>query len=300
MSRAKAAPADPRALVPEAAQADLQALVIAKVRAAGSSFYWAMCLLEAPRRLAMYAIYAFCRDVDDIVDEPGADADKSRRLDLWRDDIAAIYAGRRPSQSLAQALVAPVAAYALPKEDFLAVIDGCAMDIGDGLVRPSLATLDLYCDRVAAAVGRLSVRVFGDASAAGFDVANHQGRALQLTNILRDVSVDAALGRLYLPDELLTAHGIGGRDVQAIIADPALPAVCRDLAVVAERHYAAARAAMARCSRRAMRPAAVMLEMYHAIYRRCAADGWRPRAQPVKVPKAAKIWCALRYGLFAS
>lgn len=279
-------------------EAALQALVSERVRRSGSSFYWAMRLMDADRRQAMYAIYAFCRDADDIADEPGPSADKTRALAAWRADIAALYAGQDPVQPLARALVRPVAAYGLQQEDLLAVVDGCEMDVGEGLVRPSQQILDLYCDRVACAVGRLSVRVFGDFTARSLDVANHQGRALQLTNILRDVWTDAQLGRLYLPDELLSAHGIEGRDPLALLSHPALSAVCRDLAAVARRHYREARAAMADCPRRAMRPAVIMLEMYHQIFIRGEAAGWQPGPQRIRVPPGVKVWCALRHALF--
>jgi phytoene synthase len=279
--------------------AELEALVTEKTRAAGTSFYWAMRLLEPKRRLAMYAIYAFCREVDDIVDEPGEQADKTRRLDLWAEDIALLYQSLEPRQDLAAALRPAIKAYDLPMADFIAIIEGCRMDLGAGLVRPSLAVLDLYCDRVAAAVGRLSVRVFGDFKQKSLELANHQGRALQLTNILRDVAVDAAIGRLYLPDELLHRHGITGRDIAAILADPALPSVCADLAKQAERHFALARQALRDSDRRAVRPAVLMLEMYWAIFRRCRAAGWRPQLPPISLPKRTKLWCALRYGFFA-
>ncbi len=282
---------------PGQSQADLDAMVIERVRRSGSSFYWGMRLMAPERRQAMYAVYAFCREVDDIADEPGLAVDKQRGLAEWRDDIAAIYEGREPCLPLARALVGPVHDYGLQQGDLLAVIDGCEMDAGDGLVRPPKAILDLYCDRVACAVGRLSVRIFGDFTPRCLDVANHQGRALQLTNILRDVAVDAQMGRLYLPDELLTAHGIASRNPAEVLVHPALPAACRELAAEARHHYAEARAAMADCSPRAMRPAAIMLAMYHAIFIKGEKDGWRPRMEPIRIPRAVKIWCALRHGL---
>ena len=277
----------------------LAELVTAKTKAAGSSFYWAMRLLEPRRRLAMYAIYAFCRDADDIVDEPGADEDKARRLDLWEEDLRTLYKGGQPSQPLAAALRPAILTYSLPIEDFIAVLDGCRMDLGPGQVRPTLLTLDTYCDRVAAAVGRLSVRVFGDFVPDCLELANHQGRALQLTNILRDVVVDARIGRLYLPDELLCRHGIVSVEIDEILAHPALPKVCAELADIANRHFELARETLKRCSKRAVRPAVVMMEMYWQIFLRCQALGWRPQAEPVKLPKLTKLWCALRHGVLA-
>ena len=277
----------------------LEALVTEKTRAAGSSFYWAMRLLEPKRRLAMYAIYAFCRDVDDIVDEPGTEEDKAARLDQWVEDIGALYRGAEPLQVLAAALRPAILSYALPMADFIAVIDGCRMDLAPGQVRPTLLTLDLYCDRVAAAVGRLSVRVFGDFVPDSIYLANHQGRALQLTNILRDVVVDAKIGRLYLPDEILCRHGIVSLDIAEVLAHPALPAVCAELAEIAESHFELARKVLKNCSQRAVRPAVVMMEMYWRIFLRCQELGWKPQAQPVSLPKTTKLWCALKYGVLA-
>ena len=267
----------------------------ARVRAAGTSFYWGMRVLPPPRRAAMYAIYAFCREVDDIADD-APDDQKAPQLAAWRAEIAALYAGR-PSHPIARALLAPVAAYGLDQRDFLAIIDGMEMDAGAAIRAPSLAELDLYCARVASAVGRLSVRAFGAPGPAALEVADALGRALQLTNILRDLDEDAARGRLYLPRELLDRHGIAGDDPGAVLAHPALDAVCRELAELAYRHFAAARAAMARCRRRPMRPAALMGAVYRAILDRLVRRGWRDRSDPARVPTSQKLWLILRHGL---
>jgi phytoene synthase len=273
------------------------ALVTERVRKSGSSFFWAMRMMPVERRQAMYAIYAFCREVDDIVDEPGEVDDKRRRLSEWRHDIGSLYAGNAASLPLAAALARPISQFSLPADDFMAVIDGCEMDTGEGVVRPDMQTLELYCDRVACAVGRLSVRIFGEFTPRCLDVAHHQGLALQLTNILRDVREDAKIGRLYLPDELLSAHGIASRDPQTVAAHPAVPLVCRDLGALARQHYTEAYAAMAQCSHRAMRPAAVMMAMYREIFDRLEAAHWQP-GDGIHIPKIRKIWCALRHGLF--
>jgi len=266
-----------------------------RVRAAGSSFFWAMRILPAQRRAAMYAIYAFCREVDDIADEPAPIEEKRAGLARWRGEIDALFAGQ-PRHVVARALLGPIAAYRLRREDFLAMIDGMEMDAAADIRAPSLAELDLYCARVASAVGHLSVRVFGDASPAADRVAEELGRALQLTNILRDLVEDAARGRLYLPRELLEAHGIAAREPQEVLRHPALPAACRDLAAIARRHYVAAAEAMAASSRRAMRPAAVMGAVYRATLDRLVAADWRPPERPVRVPKWLKLWLVLRHG----
>ena len=276
--------------------AGAEAAIRARVQAAGTSFYWAMRILPAPRRAAMFAIYAFCREVDDIADSEAPAAEKRAGLAAWRDEIEALFAGR-PEHLVGQALLPAVAAYHLRHADFLAVIDGMEMDAVADIRAPSLAELDLYCARVASAVGRLSVRAFGDASPAADRVADALGRALQLTNILRDLAEDAARGRLYLPHEILARHGIVARDPVLVLQDPALPLVCRDLAAIAEEHYEAAAAAMAECQRRAMRPAAIMQAIYRATFDRLVASGWRDLERPVRTPTAVKLWLALRHGL---
>ena len=267
-----------------------------RVEAAGTSFYWAMRLLPRDRRDAMYAIYAWCREVDDIADDERPVADKLAALRTWREEIEALYAGR-PRHFIACALHQPVLCYALRQQDFLAVIDGMEMDARENIRAPDLATLDLYCARVASAVGHLSVHVFGDASPAAHGVADWLGRALQLTNILRDLGEDAQRGRLYLPREILERHGIRGADPIGVLHDPALPAVCREVAAIAERHFDDAERAMDQCQHRAMRPAAVMGAVYGATLRELLRRGWRDPMAQVALSKSLKLWLALRHGL---
>jgi presqualene diphosphate synthase len=191
-----------------------------------------------------------------------------------------------------------VTEYHLRREDFLAMIDGMEMDAAADIRAPSLAELDLYCARVASAVGHLSVRIFGDASPAADRVAASLGRALQLTNILRDIAEDAGRGRLYLPRELLAAHGIADSDPATVLRHPGLRVACRDLARIAARHYDDADAALAQCARRAMRPAAIMKAIYRATFDRLVAADWRDLDRPVRIPTPLKLWLALRHGIF--
>jgi presqualene diphosphate synthase len=286
-----------REIADAAPAADAREIIRARVQAAGTSFYWAMRILPAARRDAMFAIYAFCREVDDVADNDAPASDKRRELAWWRDEVDAIYAGT-PRHLIGRALVAPVAAYRLRRGDFLAVIDGMEMDAVADIRAPSLAELDLYCARVASAVGHLSVRAFGDDSPAADRVAASLGRALQLTNILRDIAEDAARGRLYLPRELLAANGIVETDPADVLGHPALRQVCRELAGIAAAHYDAADAALAQCSRRAMRPAAIMKAIYRATFDRLVAADWQTLDAPVRTPTAVKLWLALRHGIF--
>ncbi len=259
----------------------------------GSSFLWGMRLLPRPRREAMYAIYAFCREVDDIADEGGTPAEKQQALAAWREEIEQLYAGA-PSRPTAEALLGPLRDYALPKEEFLAVIDGMEMDAREDIRAPSLAEFRLYCRRVAGAVGVLSVHAFGATEPEARELALAEGDALQFTNILRDVAEDAERGRLYLPRELLQRHGIDSTDPMTVLADPRLPAVCRDLAGLAEERFAEAERLMARCARGPMRPARIMLAMYRRLLTRLQENDWQDITVRVSLPKAEKLWIALR------
>jgi squalene synthase HpnD len=277
-----------------AAQADLDA-VETIVRAAGTSFYRGMRVLPPDRRHAMYAIYAFCRLVDDVADEEGALAAKLPALTAWRERVAGLYHGQSDGP-VTRILVAAVQRFALRREDFLAVIDGMQMDAETTIVAPDLATLDLYCDRVAAAVGRLSVRAFGDSSPAADQVAYSLGRALQLTNILRDLQEDAERGRLYLPREWLDAAGVP-RDPSAALLAPGLRQVCARVAALAHDHFRAATEAMRRSDAKAMKPARLMGATYAAILSRLERRGWSPPLERISLPAWQKLWLALRYGL---
>jgi presqualene diphosphate synthase len=266
-----------------------------RVAATGTSFYWAMRMLPEDRRNGMYAVYAFCREVDDIADGDRPVEHKLAALVEWRGEIDALYHGR-PRRLVARALCEPTRRFGLRRGDFLAVIDGMEMDAREDIRAPDLATLDLYCARVASAVGHLSVQVFGDPSVSAHVVAESLGRALQLTNILRDLREDADRHRLYLPREILDRHGITGSDPATVLQHPALPAVCRDVAAIAENHFQEAQQAMMRCSRRAMRPAAVMAAIYHATLSALLRSGWLDPTARVRLSGPLKLWLVLRHG----
>ena len=265
------------------------------VKRAGTSFYRGMRMLPRDRRMAMYAIYAFCRLVDDVADEPAPMADKLAGLAEWRARVETLYAGRA-SDAVTRVLLLAIPTYKLRQEDFIAVIDGMAMDTETAIVAPDLATLDLYCDRVAAAVGRLSVRAFGDDSADADQVAWHLGRALQYTNILRDVAEDAERGRLYLPMEWLEEAGVPP-DPEAVLGHTALPALCGRMAATAHRHFSQAEAAMARCVPKAMKPARLMGATYAALLERMQQRGWSNLDERVSLTKFEKLRIALRYAV---
>jgi squalene synthase HpnD len=261
--------------------------------ASGSSFYAAMRILPRAQREAMFQIYSFCRQVDDIADSDGPRPERLKALQQWRDDIDALYQGSPPPRLADYA--ASVRRFGLKREDFLAIVDGMEMDVPQDIRGPDLATLDLYCDRVASAVGRLSVRVFGLGEEDGILLAHHLGRALQLTNILRDIDEDAGIGRLYLPREGLLHAGITSTDPLKVIADPALPKVCAPLVERARAHFEQADDVMRRNSRRVVRAPKIMSKYYRAILELLVARGFAGPRTPVRLNKIARIAIVLRY-----
>ena len=261
-------------------------------RASGSSFYTGMRILPRGEREAMFEIYAFCRAVDDIADDPGPRQRRLEALRKWRDNIDALYAGASPPRLAG--LARAVRSFDLQRDDFLAVIAGMEMDVLGDIRAPDRATLDLYCDRVACAVGRLSVRVFGMQEKAGLALARHLGRALQLTNILRDLDEDAGLGRLYLPREELQAAGIATTEPVAALAHPAIGAPCAAVVALADAEFQKANAIMAVAPRRQVRAPRIMAQAYRLILDRLVARGFAPPRKPVRLPRAKVLLIVLR------
>jgi phytoene synthase len=255
-----------------------------------------MRLLPRTEREAMFAIYDFSRAIDDIADE-GSWSGGYRRaaLDRWRVDIADVYAGRAPPHL--SGLATAISSFDLREADFLAAIDGVEMDVIGAMYPPDLATLDTYCDRVASAVGRLSVRVFGMPESDGVELARHLGRALQLTNILRDLDEDAEMGRLYLPREFFALAGIEIGRAEDMIMHPAIDEVCRDLARMARSHYRDADRIMRRQTVGHMHAPKLMRRVYGRLLEKMESVGWAwPRAR-VRIGKAQIVWIALKSGL---
>jgi presqualene diphosphate synthase len=268
---------------------------VAARRASGSSFYTAMRILPRERREAIFEIYSFCRAVDDVADDGGARDVRLKELAEWRADVDALYASAPPPRL--QGLAGPMRRFGLRREDLLAIVDGMEMDVLADIRAPDFATLDLYCDRVASAVGRLCVRVFGMEPAPGIALAHHLGRALQLTNILRDLDEDAGIGRLYLPREALDAAGIATTDPNAAVSHAGLDRAC---AVVAERarlHFREADAVMRDCPRWTVRTPRIMAEAYQSMLDRMAAQGWSPPRQRVRINRLRLVWILLRHGI---
>jgi phytoene synthase len=262
-------------------------------RASGSSFYFAMRILPQAQREAMFEIYAFCRAVDDIADGGGSQSQRIEGLADWRRRIDELYSGRVPEGL--DGLSRAINKFALRMGDFLAVIDGMEMDAVEDIRAPDFERLDLYCDRVASAVGRLSVRVFGTGENEGIELAYHLGRALQLTNILRDIDEDAEIGRLYLPREALHAAGIDTNDPGAVVADPRIGVACNVVVERARSHFVKANEVMAQCPRRVVRAPRIMGLAYGQVLEDTVARGWALPRNRVSLSKSHLIGIALRH-----
>jgi phytoene synthase len=262
-------------------------------RASGSSFYTAMRILPAAQREAMFEIYSFCRRVDDIADSPGPRPVRLAQLGEWRDEINDLYEGKIGGK--VEGLAEPVRAFRLRREDFLTVIDGMEMDAREDIRAPSFATLDLYCDRVASAVGRLSVKVFGVEDADGKLLSHHLGRALQLTNILRDLDEDATIGRLYLPREALDQAGITSSDPQTVLRSPNLGQACAQIVERARNHFVEADKIMERCPRRTVKAPRIMGAVYRTMLEGMALRGWSAPRERVRVSRLRLALVILRY-----
>lgn len=268
-----------------------------------SSFYLAMRILEPPRRDAMFAIYAFCRSVDDIADDEGDRALRRAALDQWRADLNELYAGR--IRARVSFLAEPVRRFRLDRADFESVIDGMAMDVDEDICAPEWEKLELYCDRVASAVGRLSVRAFGlvdEEPSAECELptgpkllAYHLGRALQLTNILRDLDEDAARGRLYLPREAIETVGLTSFAPHAVLSHPALEEICTPVVCRAREHYDQADLVMAGLPKRAVKAPYLMAAGYRSVLDGLAARGFAPPRAPVRASRLKLISAFLRH-----
>jgi presqualene diphosphate synthase len=263
----------------------------------GSSFYAGMRVLPRPEREAMYAIYGFCRIVDDIADDLQAPlAERRAELDAWRRDVTALYRGEPAGR--ADFLTDPVRRFGIAQADFLAVIDGMQTDLDRDMRWPPFVELDLYCDRVASAVGRLSCPVFGMERETGIELSHHLGRALQFTNILRDIDEDAAIGRVYLPIEALEAAGIAPTTPEALVADPRLDTAARWLAARAEQHFAAADAILAGRPEGHLVAPRLMEAAYSRVLAQMLRQGWEAPRTRVRVSKARLLLTLARFLLW--
>ena len=262
-----------------------------KLAASGSSFALSFRFLDPARRQGITALYAYCREVDDVVDECSEPALAAIKLAWWRQEVAETYAGR-PSHPVSQALATAIGRFDLPQELLQEIIDGMAMDLQQSRYA-DFGELQLYCYRVASVVGLLSAEIFGYQDRRTRHYAHDLGLAFQLTNIIRDVGEDARRGRIYLPQDELARHGVDERDI--LLSRPT-EAFGRLMAAQVERaigYYDKALAALPACDRRSQRPGLIMAAIYRRLLDEIVADGCRVLTHRVSLPPLRKLLLAL-------
>ena len=263
-----------------------------KAAQSGSSFHYSFRLLDPERRAGITALYAFCREVDDIVDEV-SDPNVARvKLAWWRTELYAVYKGA-PQHPVAQALAPVVRRYALQEQQLQTVIDGMQMDL-DKLRYVDFAELEAYCDRVAGVVGLMSAEIFGYEDPATRGYARDLGIAFQLTNIVRDVGEDARRGRIYLPQDDLARFGVAPADVLRARPSDAFVALMAFEADRARAWYDRALAQLPRRDRRAQRAGLAMAAIYRTLLDEIARDGYRVLDRRIALTPLRKLLIATR------
>ena len=261
-----------------------------KAAASGSSFYYSFLFLPPPRRRAITAFYAFCREVDDVVDE-AKDAGVARaKLAWWRTEVANLFAGQ-PTHPVTRALQPFVGEYGLDAGRLGEIIDGMEMD----LTRHRYADFDdlaLYCHRVAGVVGQVAAGIFGYANPRTLEYAEALGLAFQLTNIIRDVGEDARLGRVYLPASELARHGLSPEDILSLAPGPGFDAMMREQADRAEAQYEKAYALLPPEDRRSQRAGLIMAAIYRTLLAEIRRDGFPVLRARVSLTPIRKLWIA--------
>jgi phytoene synthase len=261
-----------------------------KAAQSGSSFYYSFRLLPPPRRRAITALYAFCREVDDIVDDI-PDLDVARvKLAWWRAEVAAIYAGT-PQHPVAIALQPVVHRHSLLQEQLQTVIDGMQMDL-EQVRYLDFASLETYCDRVAGVVGLMSAEIFGHSEPATREYARDLGVAFQLTNIIRDVGEDARRGRIYLPQDELAQCGVAASDLLRGRSSPEFAAMMQMQVERARAWYERALSKLPERDRRAQRAGLAMAAIYRTLLDEIARDGYRVLDRRIALTPLRKLWIA--------
>lgn len=268
-----------------------------KAAASGSSFYYSFLFLPEEKRRAIIALYAFCREVDDAVDECSDPALARVTLAWWRKEVDAIYQGN-PQHPVARALAEVRSQFPLPLEHLNEIIDGMEMDLERNRY-PSLDALKEYCHRVAGVVGLLSARIFGYQDPRTLEYAAELGLAFQLTNIIRDVGEDARRDRIYLPLDEMERYGVSAADITSGRETNSLRQLMEFQIERALDCYRQALAKLPEVDRAAQRPGLVMAAIYRALLDEIRADGCRVLRQRVALTPVRKLWIASRTWLTA-
>ena len=262
----------------------------ARAAQSGSSFYYSFVFLPQERRRAITALYALCREVDDVVDNVTDPGVARAKLAWWRSEIAQMFAGTS-THKVTQALQPALAAYGLPLENFLAIVDGMQMDLDQSRYL-DYESLQMYCHRVAGVVGLLAARIFGYSDARTLDYAASLGLALQLTNIIRDVGEDARRGRIYLPQADLQRFGVGAATILRAEYAPGFKALIQFQIERARAQHALALSALPDADRRNQRPGLIMAAIYRTLLDEIEREHGRVLHQRIALTPVRKLWIA--------
>ena len=263
-----------------------------RVARSGSSFYYAFLFLTPPRRAAITAFYAYCREVDDVVDEVSDPTIAATKLTWWKQEVATSFAGR-PSHPAMKALMPHVAAYGIEPAHLNAVIEGCEMDLQQSRF-PDYAALQRYCHLVAGVVGEVASNIFGRTEPATIGYAHALGLAMQLTNIIRDVGDDARRGRIYLPVAELQQFDVKAQEILNRGYSERFTALMKFQAARAHRAYDDAYAQLGNADRRAQKPGLMMGNIYRALLREIEAADFQVLHQRIALTPLRKLWIAMR------
>jgi phytoene synthase len=258
----------------------------------GSSFYYAFVFLQPPRRAAITAFYAFCREVDDVVDEVADPGVAATKLAWWRKEVAASFGGQ-PSHPVMKALMPYTADYQIEARHLLAVIDGCQMDLDQSRYL-DFAGLARYCHLVAGVVGEVAANIFGRTTEATTAYAHKLGLAMQITNIIRDVGDDARRGRIYLPASELKQFDVKAQEILNRGYSERFSALMKFQAERAHRTYDEAIALLPDADRRAQKPGLMMANIYRTLLREIEADEFQVLHQRTSLTPLRKLWIAMR------
>lgn len=269
-----------------------QQYVQEKAAASGSSFYYAFLFLPPPRRAAITAFYAFCREVDDVVDEVSDPTVAAQKLAWWRGEVQRAFAGE-PQHPVTQALLPHAAAYGITPAHLLAVIEGCEMDLSQSRYLDYIG-LQRYCHLVAGIVGEVAANIFGRTQDTTVAYAHRMGLAFQLTNIIRDVGDDARRGRIYLPIDELKRFDVKAHEIMNRGYSERFSALMRFQVERAHRAYDEALALLPEADRRAQKPGLMMANIYRTLLREIEAGGYQVLHQRISLTPVRKLWIAMR------
>ena len=258
-----------------------------------SSFYWGMKILDREKRNAMFVIYAFCKEIDNIGDSHTQIRKKKRELEDWKKEIDEIYKNKT-KKKLGKLLNNCIKKYKLKKNLFLEIIKGIEMDINNKMIAPKQKNLNIYCYRVAGAVGLLCLNIFheNNKNARSFGIA--LANALQITNILRDIKEDSSMGRLYMPNEILKKVGIKEKNIHDIIKSKKFPNACKELAKLADTNFQVAEKKLKNCSKKRLKSAILMMNTYKLLLKKLKNAAWKNIEEKIHLTKFEKITLFLK------